>query len=67
MEHDLNGPLEPFAHPGLISFLPLVYVAWADGILSPSEIIEIREKFGGLEWVSEADQAVLASWIDPDG
>ena len=59
------GPSEVMDHPGLISFLPLVYVAWADGILSPSEILEVRTKFGDLDWVSPEDKAVLASWLDP--
>lgn len=64
MQPPSNGHPE-IDYPGLVSFLPLVYVAWADGILSPSEITEIREKFGTLDWVSEADHAVLASWLDP--
>ncbi len=50
----------------LLAFLPMIYVAWADGELTRSEIDAIsrlaRDR-GGLE---EEAQERLACWLDPD-
>ena len=50
----------------LLAFLPMIYVAWADGELTPGEIDAIsrlaRDR-GGLE---EPAQERLACWLDPD-
>ncbi|MEM6336002.1 MAG: acyl-CoA dehydrogenase [Bacteroidota bacterium] len=51
--------------PGLIMILPLVYVAWADGLLTPSEIETIRERVCAMPHLSRADQETVEQWLDP--
>lgn len=49
----------------LLPFLPMVYVAWADGELSPGEIGVVRRRardHGGLD---EACRQRLDAWLDP--
>ena len=31
------------ANPHLFSFLPIMYMVWADAVLTPSEILKIRD------------------------
>lgn len=46
----------------LLPLLPLIYVAWADGELSPDEVALVR----GVAAQLDADEATLARWLDPD-
>jgi acyl-CoA oxidase len=57
----------PSGNLELASFLPLVYVAWADGHLSPSELERIREYLRSNAALSAASMEVLESWLDPAG
>ena len=50
---------------GVAAVLPFLYVAWADGLLTPTEIETIRERLAGEDWLSDADQETLAAWLDP--
>lgn len=50
---------------GVISVLPFLYVAWADGILSPTQIDQIRNAVVDQAWLSEDEKAQLAEWLDP--
>ncbi len=54
------GPLE---RP-LLPFLPLIYVAWADGDLSPSEIQEIRARM--RQALPPSCHGSLDEWLDPE-
>ena len=60
---------EPFAPPeishGVASVLPFLYVAWADGLLAPSQVEQIRARIEVQPWLSEADKATLCAWLDP--
>ncbi len=50
------------SEPDTIALLPLAYVAWADGVLTPSEIATARESFAatyGEEVAEEAWDALL--------
>ncbi len=49
----------------LVSVLPLLYIAWADGILTPSEIKEISARIEGLDWIDPADKETVRRWLDP--
>ncbi|MDH3648756.1 MAG: acyl-CoA dehydrogenase family protein [Saprospiraceae bacterium] len=51
--------------PGVRSFIPLLYVAWADGLLSPSEVKLISDKIASLDELSGEDKDLIRSWIDP--
>ncbi len=52
--------------PGLLTVLPILYVAWADGELSPEELHSIRQKLQEKEWFSSKEKASIARWLDPD-
>ena len=50
---------------GVAPVLPFLYVAWADGLLTPSEIAVVRERVAAMGWLADADRARLAGWLDP--
>lgn len=47
-----------------VALAPLLYVAWADGELSPKEIAEVRRASSAGD-LTEKQQAVLDSWMNP--
>ena len=51
-----------FEDPALLPFLPMVYVAWADGDLSASEIEEISSRLAKLGHLGAGP---LGRWLDP--
>ncbi len=51
--------------PVVQSLIPLLYVAWADRVLSPSQVASLKETARGLPFLSETDKAQLAKWSDP--
>ncbi len=51
--------------PGVIPFLPLLYVGWADDILSPSEIKLIKQQVKQSDWLSEEEQSMINDWCNP--
>lgn len=50
---------------GILMFLPMLYVAWSDAVLSPSEIKMIQEKMGEISWLTESETKVLNGWLNP--
>ncbi|MEQ9307420.1 MAG: acyl-CoA dehydrogenase [Marinoscillum sp.] len=52
-------------NPHLFSFLPIMYMVWADAILTPSEILKIRDLVDQQVWVTEKDRKFLLSQLDP--
>ena len=48
-----------------VALLPLLYVAWADGVLTPSEVAGIRQRIEAQTWLADADKQQLAAWLDP--
>ncbi|WP_412067867.1 acyl-CoA dehydrogenase [Rubrivirga sp. IMCC43871] len=50
---------------GVASVLPLLYVAWADGLLTPAEVAAARERLAEQDWMTDADRATVAEWLDP--
>ena len=67
-----DAPDDPAANPvtelsrGVASVLPFLYVAWADGLLTPAEIAAARERLAGETWMTDADRQQVAAWLDPD-
>ena len=55
----------PDISPNLMSFLPMLYVAWADDVLSPSEIELIQQKIQAQSWLSKEEKRILAKWLHP--
>ncbi len=51
--------------PGILSLLPMFYVAWSDGILSPTEMSMIHSKIHQYDFLTDDDRAYLISWTDP--
>ena len=51
--------------PALLSFLPMLYVAWADQVLSPNEIQLIQQKIQKQKWLNETEREQLSKWTDP--
>ena len=51
--------------PSVKGFIPMIYVAWADGLLSPSEIRIIRQEIRQLPQLTDAEKNQLYNWIDP--
>jgi len=52
--------------PSLTPFLPAIYVAWADGELSTTEIAHIADAVAaGIPWTKTACHAALEKWLDP--
>jgi len=49
-----------------LPYLPLVYVAWSNGELSPAELNAIRDLAARRFAPGIDDQPVLARWLDPD-
>ncbi|MCB9766344.1 MAG: acyl-CoA dehydrogenase family protein, partial [Alphaproteobacteria bacterium] len=49
-----------------LPYLPLIRVAWADGILTEAEVDRIRSVAAVVHKPGIDDEPVLASWLDPD-
>jgi len=49
----------------LLPFLPMVYVAWADGELSGEEIAAISARVEAVEGLDRRSRERLARWLDP--
>ena len=49
----------------VLAVLPLLYVAWADGILTPSEIDDIRATIEAQDWIDPTHRKTVCSWLDP--
>ena len=59
------GPRIPDV-PALLPYLPMLYVAWADGELEPVEIRAICTRLGTTEGMDDDCQQTLKGWLDPD-
>ena len=51
--------------PQVRALLPLLYVAWADGVLTPSEADTLRSRVRSLDWVDEEVRKEVAEHLDP--
>src|SRR4030095_14296640 len=51
--------------PALLPFLPLLYVAWADGSLEPEELRLIGDRIGAARELAPAVRAALQRWLRP--
>ncbi len=55
----------PLDDPQLTPFLPLLYIAWADGELEDGEIVEICSRIHGPDGLATDCESVLGRWLDP--
>ncbi len=62
MRKSLGVPTDPAA----LAFLPLIYVAWADGDLSPEELNRIGSLISDAPSIRPDTRKVLRAWLDPE-
>ncbi|HEX7052103.1 MAG TPA: acyl-CoA dehydrogenase [Longimicrobiales bacterium] len=55
----------PEPERSLLPFVPMIYIAWADGVLTPAEIDGIREVARRQPWLTDPARARLDQWLDP--
>ena len=51
--------------PGISSVLPFLYIAWADGLLTPTQIEQVSARIAEQRWLSEEERKRLCRWLDP--
>lgn len=51
--------------PAVSSLLPFLYVSWADGFLSPSQIELIRVAVQNQAWLTDDEKDRLKNWLNP--
>ena len=51
--------------PQVRSLLPLLYVAWADGLLTPSEADTLRTRIRAQDWLDDAVREEVCGYLDP--
>jgi acyl-CoA oxidase len=51
--------------PQLRPFLPLLYVAWADGDLADGDRAVVAERLAHQPWLRPAARTALTAWLDP--
>jgi len=52
----LNPPPFKEYSPALMSILPMLYAAWSDMVLTPSEVKYLSKKVDTLNFLSEGEQ-----------
>lgn len=57
--------LPPHSSPGVRMFIPMLYVAWADRVLSPTEVKFLKKKSQELSFLSKDDMKILNDWSNP--
>ena len=51
--------------PALLSILPMLYAAWSDTVLSPSEVKYLRQKVATLNFLNKQEAKLIAEWSNP--
>lgn len=64
-EPNVSDRVAALDDPQLRSFLPLLYVAWADLTLSAADKDTLRSKIVDKPWLRPAARATALSWLDP--
>jgi len=61
----LNPPIFKEYSPALMSILPMLYAAWSDMVLTPSEVRYLSKKVNTLNFLNEEEQALVKKWMNP--
>lgn len=64
MNPSIDSPIVA-QNPRLYGFFPLLYMAWADAILLPSEIKAIEDYIQRQAWLTTDEITFLSSFLDP--
>ena len=59
-------PALPLEEPSFLAFLPMLYVAWADGDLDADEMRAVCAKASAVEGLERSCQDLFGRWLDPD-
>ena len=59
-------PVWPSHRLDLLAFLPMIQVAWSDGVMTPDELLALCEGLEDQEWLDPESLAILRSWLRPD-
>ena len=51
--------------PGIRVMIPLLYAAWSDRVLTPSEVKTLQEQAAQLSFLTEGDKTQLLQWSNP--
>ncbi|GJM28526.1 MAG: acyl-CoA oxidase [Cyclobacteriaceae bacterium] len=52
--------------PGLLIFLPMLYVAWSDSVLSEDEIVSIKQRIVQQDWLTDSEKSFISDRLQPD-
>ncbi|MEZ4825291.1 MAG: acyl-CoA dehydrogenase [Bacteroidia bacterium] len=50
---------------GVSFFLPLIYIAWSDEVLTPSEIEKLESIVKNQNWLDQEEKAIIIAHFDP--
>ena len=51
--------------PGLLIFLPMLYVAWSDSVLTEQEVTSIEQKILKQDWLSKSEKDFISGRLQP--
>ena len=51
--------------PALMSLLPMLYAAWSDSVLTPSEVRYLSKKVDTLAFLTAGEQEMVKMWMNP--
>lgn len=61
-----TNPTIPLSYsPAIQCLLPLIYVAWSDRVLSPTEVKTLQKQAANLSFLSPLDKSILQKWSNP--
>lgn len=52
--------------PGLLIFLPMLYVAWSDSVLTKEEVTSIEQKILKQDWLTEDEKSFVSKCLQPE-
>lgn len=53
-------------HPHLLPVAPMIYAAWADGVLTDEEMTGLLSYATNQDWLDDQARQALSSWLNPD-
>ena len=61
-----TNPTIPLSYsPAIQCLLPMIYVAWSDRVLSPTEVKALQKQAANLSFLSPLDKTILQKWSNP--
>ncbi|MCA9592667.1 MAG: acyl-CoA dehydrogenase family protein [Myxococcales bacterium] len=51
--------------PRACATVPLLYIAWSDGLLTDDEIASVRKAMEGFDWIADDARQSVSAWLDP--